>query len=100
MLHNVLESIDLLAEVLRSFDERCARGIEPQRERIAANLAASLMLVTALNPHIGYEKSAKIAQKAHRDGTTLREAALALRLVNAEDFDRWVDPAAMTRPKR
>ena len=56
------------------------------------------MLVTALNPHIGYESAAKIAQKAHREGTSLREAALALGLVSAADFDRWVDPAAMTRP--
>ena len=98
MLHNVLESIGLLADAARSFEERCVRGLEPARERIAEHLAASLMLVTALNPHIGYEKSAKIAQKAHREGTTLREAALALGYVSAEDFDRWVDPAAMTRP--
>ncbi|MCL4761948.1 MAG: class II fumarate hydratase, partial [Burkholderiales bacterium] len=98
MLHNVLESIGLLADACRSFDERCAQGIEPQRERIAAHLASSLMLVTALNPHIGYENAAKIAQKAHRDGSTLREAALALGLVSGEDFDRWVDAAAMTRP--
>jgi len=99
MLHNVLESIGLLADACRSFDERCARGIEPDRARIAANLAASLMLVTALNPHIGYEKAAAIAQKAHRDGTSLREAAMALGVAGA-DFDRWVDPAAMTRPGR
>jgi fumarate hydratase class II len=98
MLHNALESIGLLADAARSFEERCVRGLEPARERIAEHLAASLMLVTALNPHIGYEKSAKIAQKAHREGTTLREAALALGYVSAEDFDRWVDPAAMTRP--
>jgi fumarate hydratase class II len=97
MLHNVLESIGLLADACRSFDERCARGIEPDRARIAANLAASLMLVTALNLHIGYEKAAKIAQRAHRDGTSLREAAVALG-VAGEDFDRWVDPLAMTRP--
>ena len=97
MLHNVLESIDLLADAVRSFDERCARGIEPARERIDAHLRDSLMLVTALNPHIGYEKAAKIAQKAHRDGTSLREAAIALG-VSGEDFDRWVDPAVMTRP--
>jgi len=97
MLHNVLESIGLLADACRSFDERCARGIEPDRARIAANLAASLMLVTALNPHIGYEKAAAIAQKAHRDGTSLREAAMALGVAGA-DFDRWVDPAAMARP--
>jgi fumarate hydratase class II len=97
MLHNVLESIDLLADAVRSFDERCARGIEPARDRIGEHLRDSLMLVTALNPHIGYEKAAKIAQKAHREGTSLREAALALG-VSGEDFDRWVDPSAMTRP--
>ena len=98
ILHNVLESIELLADGMRSFDERCARGIEPNRERIREHLDESLMLVTALNPHIGYEKSAKIALKAHRDGTSLREAALELGLVSAADFDRWIDPAAMTRP--
>jgi fumarate hydratase class II len=98
MLHNTLESIELLSDALRSFDERCARGIEPNRGRIAAHLADSLMLVTALNPHVGYESAAKIAQKAHRDGTSLREAALALGLVSGEDFDRWIDPVAMTRP--
>jgi fumarate hydratase class II len=97
MLHNVLEAIELLADASRSFDERCARGIEPAQERIRAHLEDSLMLVTALNPHIGYERAAKIAQKAHRDGTSLREAALALG-VSGEDFDRWVDAAAMTRP--
>jgi len=98
ILHNTLESIELLADAIRSFDERCARGIEPNHARIRENVADSLMLVTALNPHIGYENSAKIAQKAHRDGTSLREAALALSLVSAEDFDRWIDPVAMTRP--
>ena len=98
MLHNVLESIELLADGLHSFDERCARGIEPNRERIREHLADSLMLVTALNPHIGYENSAKIALAAHREGTSLRESALKLGLVSAEDFDRWIDPAAMTRP--
>ena len=97
MLHNTLESIALLADVSRSFDERCARGIEPNRANIEAHLKDSLMTVTALNPHIGYEKAAKIAQKAHRDGTSLREAALALD-VGAEDFDRWVRPEQMTRP--
>jgi len=98
ILHNVLESIELLAAALASFDARCARGIEPDRARIRDNVERSLMLVTALNPHVGYENAAKIAQKAHRDGTSLREAALALGLVTAEDFDRWTDPAAMTRP--
>ena len=98
ILHNVLESTELLADGIGSFDERCARGIEPNRERIRRNVEESLMLVTALNPHIGYENSAKIALKAHRDGTSLREAALALGIVKAEDFDRWIDPAAMTKP--
>jgi fumarate hydratase class II len=98
ILHNTLESIELLADGIRSFDERCARGIEPNRERIRRNVEESLMLVTALNPHIGYENSAKIALKAHRDGTSLREAALALGVVTAADFDKWIDPAGMTRP--
>ena len=98
MLHATLESIELLADALHSFDERCARGIEPLRENIRRNVERSLMLVTALNPHIGYENAAKIALSAHREGTSLREAALKLKLVSAEDFDRWVDPKAMTRP--
>lgn len=98
MLHGVLESIELLADAIRSFDERCARGIEPLTEHIRANVERSLMLVTALNPHIGYENSAKIALTAHREKLSLREAALKLGLVSAEDFDRWVRPAAMTRP--
>jgi fumarate hydratase, class II len=83
--------------VVRSFDERCARGIERNREAIDRHLSESLMLVTALNPHIGYERAAKIAQKAHREGTSLRDAAIAPG-VAAEDLDRWMDPAAMTRP--
>ncbi len=98
MLHNVLESIELLADALHSFDVRCAQGIEPNRERIRRNVEESLMLVTALNPHIGYENSAKIALKAHRDGTSLRAAAHALGLVSDADFDRWIDPKAMTKP--
>ncbi|HTP99191.1 MAG TPA: class II fumarate hydratase [Casimicrobiaceae bacterium] len=98
ILHNVLESVELLADGIRSFDERCARGIEPNRARIKRNVEESLMLVTALNPHIGYENSAKIALKAHRDGTSLREAALALGLVSAADFDKWIDPKRMTQP--
>ena len=99
ILHNVMESIELLADGLRSFDERCARGIEPNRDRIKRNVEESLMLVTALNPHIGYENSAKIALKAHRDQSSLRAAAKALGLVSDEDFDRWIDPAAMTKPE-
>ncbi|MEO8346122.1 MAG: class II fumarate hydratase [Betaproteobacteria bacterium] len=98
MLHNVLESVELLADGMRSFDIRCAQGIAPNRERIREHVESSLMLVTALNPHIGYEGSAKIAMYAHHHATTLRDAALKLGLVSAEDFDRWIDPAAMTRP--
>jgi len=98
MLHGTLESIALLADAVTSFDERCARGIEPDRARIKENVENSLMLVTALNPHIGYENAAKIALHAHRHATSLREAALELGLVSAADFDRWVVPEAMTRP--
>ena len=98
MVHNVLESAELLADACRAFDEHCARGIEPDEARIAEHLDACLMLVTALNPHIGYEKSAKIALKAHRERLTLRDAALALGFVTPEQFDAWVRPDAMTHP--
>jgi len=96
--HNALQSLRLLADGLASFERNCARGIEPVRERIEELLERSLMLVTALNPHIGYERSAEIAKKAHREGTTLREAALALGYVDAKQFDEWVRPQDMTRP--
>jgi fumarate hydratase class II len=98
ILHNVLESIDLLAEACRSFDDHCARGIEPNEQRIREHLDQSLMLVTALNPHIGYEKAAQIAGTAHREGITLREAAVKLGFVTPEQFDKWVCPEAMTKP--
>ena len=98
MLHNLLESAALLADACRSFDANCARGIEPDRKRIAANLDNSLMLVTALNPHIGYEKAARIALAAHRAGLTLRQAALQSGDVTPEQFDAWVRPADMTHP--
>ena len=98
MLHGVLESIKLLGDAMTSFDERCAQGIEPDLARIRENVERSLMLVTALNPHIGYENAAKIALAAHRGNLSLRDAALQLQLVSADDFDRWVDAAAMTRP--
>jgi len=97
ILHNVLESIELLAQACGSFEERCARGLEPNRERIQEHLEKSLMLVTALSPHIGYEKAARIARKAQRHGTSLREAALSLGYVSAEQFDAWVRPEEMTR---
>ncbi|GIL04142.1 MAG: class II fumarate hydratase [Burkholderiaceae bacterium] len=98
LAHNVLQSIRLLADGCTSFDAHCARGIAPNRERIAELMARSLMLVTALAPHIGYDKAAEIAKKAHREGTTLKAAALALGYVTEEQFDAWIDPAAMTRP--
>src|SRR5437667_4790189 len=98
ILHNVLESIQLLAEGVRSFNDRCALGIAPDEKRIRDHLDNSLMLVTALNPHIGYEKSAQISLKAYREDLTLRDAALKLGFVTAEEFDQWVRPAEMTHP--
>ncbi len=98
ILHNVLESIEILAAAARSFDERCARGIEPNKARIAEHLNSSLMLATALAPHIGYEKASHISLAAHHQGTSLREAALKLGLVTAEQFDEWVRPEEMTKP--
>jgi fumarate hydratase, class II len=97
ILHNVLDSIELLAEACRSFDERCARGVEPNRENIRSHLENSLMLVTALSPHIGYEKAARIAHEAHQTRSGLREAALRLGYVTEEEFDGWVKPEEMTR---
>ena len=98
IIHNVLQSIRLLADGMASFDAHCARGIEPNRERIGELLERSLMLVTALNPHIGYDKAAAIAKKAHREGTTLKEAALGLGYLTEEEFDRWVKPERMIGP--
>jgi fumarate hydratase, class II len=98
ILFNVLESIKLLAEGIRSFNERCAKGIEPNEKRIREQLSNSLMLVTALNPRIGYEKSAQISLKAYRDDLTLRDAALQLGFVTSEEFDEWVRPEDMTHP--
>lgn len=98
MAHAVLESTDLLRDALVSFNDHCAVGIEPNTERIEQNLSSNLMVVTALNRHIGYDKAAAIAKKAHKEGTTLREAALASGDISAEDFDRWVVPADMTHP--
>jgi fumarate hydratase, class II len=98
IIHAFLQSTRLLADGCRSFEEHCVRGIEPDAHRIRDLLERSLMLVTALAPHIGYDRAAEIAKKAHREGSTLREAALALSYVKAEDFDRWVRPEAMTAP--
>ncbi len=98
LIHAFLESVRLLADATSSFRVHCAEGIEPDRTRIAELVSRSLMLVTALNPHIGYDKAAAIAKKAHREGTTLREAALSLGYVTADEFDAWTEPSRMTRP--
>jgi len=98
IINAFLYSARLLADGCRSFDEHCARGIEADAKRIGELLERSLMLVTALSPHIGYDRAAEIAKKAHREGGTLREAALALGYVSAEDFDRWVRPESMIGP--
>jgi fumarate hydratase class II len=100
IIHNVLQSIRLLGDGCASFDEHCAAGIEPNRERIDRNLRDSLMLVTALNPHIGYDNAAKIAKKAHAEGTTLRAATVALGLLTGERFDEVVRPEAMIGPEK
>ncbi|MDR5814068.1 MULTISPECIES: class II fumarate hydratase [unclassified Caballeronia] len=93
--HNVLQSIRLLADGAHSFNDNCAVGIEPNEKRIDSLLNESLMLVTALNPHIGYDKAAKIAKKAHKEGTTLKASALALGFVTEQQFDEWVKPGDM-----
>jgi fumarate hydratase class II len=95
---DVLMSCRLIADGCDSFREHCAEGIEPNLPRIQENLRESLMLVTALNPHIGYDNAAKIAKKAHKEGTTLKQAAIALGLLTPEQFDEWVDPQKMTEP--
>jgi fumarate hydratase class II len=93
--YNFLMSTRLLADGCNSFREHCAEGIEPRRERIEENLERSLMLVTALNPHIGYDNAARIAKHAHKAGQTLKQAALELGLVTPEQFDAWVKPEDM-----
>jgi fumarate hydratase class II len=95
IINNVLTSARLLGDACESFNEHCAVGIEPNMERIKMNLNNSLMLVTALNTHIGYDNAAKIAKKAHKEHTTLKEAAVALNLLTPEQFDEWVKPEAM-----
>jgi fumarate hydratase class II len=99
IIHAFLQSARLLADGCRSFNDNCAVGIEPDRVRIDKLLRESLMLVTALNPHIGYDKAAKIAKTAHQEGTTLKEAALKLGFLTAEQFDQWVRPEEMVGPK-
>lgn len=95
IVNSFMQSVRLLADALISFDENCASGIKAEQDKINHNLTNSLMLVTALNPYIGYEKAAKIAQKAFVDGTSLKEAAVAMGHVTAEEFDQYVDPTKM-----
>ena len=98
IVHNFLQSARLLADGMRSFDEHCARGIEPNRARIGELMEKSLMLVTALAPHIGYDRAAQIAKKASTDGLTLRQAALQSGFVDERQFDQWIVPIDMTHP--
>jgi fumarate hydratase, class II len=98
IIYNVMQSIDLMTDACRAFREFCVEGLEPDYAQIARHLANSLMLVTALNPIIGYDKSAQVAKKAHKEGTTLREAALELGFLTAEQFDAAVRPEEMTHP--
>ncbi|KAB8139047.1 class II fumarate hydratase, partial [Gracilibacillus oryzae] len=97
--YNFLQSAQLLADSMLSFNDRCVVGLEPNYEQIEKNLNDSLMLVTALNPHIGYENAAKIAKKAFADNSTLKEAAVELGLLTGEQFDEWIKPEEMTYPK-
>ena len=96
MIHNLLESARILTDACDSFRKNCVIGIQPNHPKIKEYLDNSLMLVTALNPHIGYDKSAQIAKKAYKENSTLKEAALALGFVSSEQFDEWVNPANMT----
>lgn len=98
IIYNFLQSARLLADAMQSFNDNCAVGIEPNMEVLGENLRNSLMLVTALNPYIGYENAAAIAKKAHKEGTTLKEAALAFGLLTEEQYDQYVDPATMIYP--
>jgi fumarate hydratase class II len=99
MIHNLLHSAEILADSMRTFRQKCIEGIVPNRDVIKNHLENSLMLVTALNNHIGYDKAAKIAKKAHEEGTTLRKAALELNYLTNEEFDQWVRPEEMTGSK-
>jgi fumarate hydratase class II len=99
MIYNLLQSIRLLSDASESFTDNCVVGIEADKEMIDDHLTNSLMLVTALNPHIGYDNAAKVAKKAYNDGSTLKEAAVALGLLTAEEFDEKVRPEKMIGPK-
>ena len=99
IVRNVLQSIRLLSDACISFSKNCVVGIQANQDRISSLLNDSLMLVTALNPHIGYDNSAKIAKNAHKKGLTLKQSALELKLLTEEQFDQWVKPENMIGPK-
>lgn len=99
IIYNFLQSATLLTDSMNSFNDKCIAGLEPNLEKIALHLQNSLMLVTSLNPHIGYEKAAQIAKLAHKEGTTLKEAATKLELLTEEEFDSLVDPSKMVHPQ-
>lgn len=98
IIRNVLHSIELLSDCICSFTDNCIVGIQANKPRIQKLVQESLMLVTALNGKIGYDNAAKVAKKAHKDGTSLKEAALALNLVTSDQFDEWVVPEKMISP--
>jgi len=98
IIRNVLHSITLLADACDSFQENCVKGIEANRDNIKKIMNESLMLVTALNPYIGYDKAAAIAKKAHKEGTTLKQSAISLGHLTSEQFDKWVIPEEMLGP--
>jgi fumarate hydratase class II len=95
IIHNLLQSVQLLSDGCRNFNVHCISGLEPDPARMAEHLERGLMLVTALNPHIGYDRAAEIAKKAYAQGTTLREAAMELGYLTSEEFDQWVRPETM-----
>ena len=99
IVRNVLQSIRLLSDACVSFSKNCVVGIQPNKERISTLLNESLMLVTALNPHIGYDNAAKIAKNAHKKGLTLKQSALELKILTEEQFNDWVKPENMIGPK-
>ena len=96
IIHNFLQSVRLLSDACVSFEQFCVKGIEPRYKKIEEHLRQSLMLVTALNPHIGYDKAAQIAKKAHKEDKTLKDAAMELGFLSSEEFDQWVRPEDMT----
>ena len=99
IIKNFLQSVRLLSDASVSFQDHCVTGIQPNRKRIQSIMSESLMLVTALNPHIGYDNAAKAAKKAHKEGTSLKESCLALGLTTSEQFDKWVRPEDMLGPE-